>query len=178
MYAMVGEITTLTGVLGAGRLDSALAAALPQYSRARIQALISDAALRINGQIFADAGSKKMSGQKFELNIPAPVPDKAIAQDIALDIVFEDEHLIIVNKPAGLVVHPAAGHSDGTLVNALLTTAMASYPALAASNDLELSTVLIKTLQAFLWLQKAMPRMKASQGSSPRMTLNANISRL
>ena len=120
MYAMVGEITTLTGILGAGRLDSALAAALPQYSRARIQALISDAALRINGQIFADAGSKKMSGQTFELNIPAPVPDKAIAQDIALDIVFEDEHLIIVNKPAGLVVHPAAGHSDGTLVNALL----------------------------------------------------------
>jgi 23S rRNA pseudouridine1911/1915/1917 synthase len=120
VYAMVGENTTLTGVLGAGRLDSALAAALPQYSRARIQALISDAALRINGQIFADAGSKKMSGQTFELNIPAPVPDKAIAQDIALDIVFEDEHLIIVNKPAGLVVHPAAGHSDGTLVNALL----------------------------------------------------------
>ncbi len=62
---MVGEITTLTGVLGAGRLDSALAAALPQYSRARIQALISDAALRINGQIFDDAGSKKMSGQTF-----------------------------------------------------------------------------------------------------------------
>jgi 23S rRNA pseudouridine1911/1915/1917 synthase len=117
---MLGEITTFTGVLGAGRLDSALTAALPQFSRARIQALIADAALRINGQIFADAGSKKMSGQKFELNVPAPVPDKAMAQNIALDVVFEDEHLIIINKPAGLVVHPAAGHSDGTLVNALL----------------------------------------------------------
>ena len=117
---MVGEITTFTGVLGAGRLDSALAAALPQYSRARIQALIADAALRINGQVFVDAGSKKMSGQNFELNVPAPIPDTAMAQKIALDVVFEDDHLIIVNKPAGLVVHPAAGHNDGTLVNALL----------------------------------------------------------
>jgi 23S rRNA pseudouridine1911/1915/1917 synthase len=117
---MVGENTTFTGVLGEGRLDSALAAALPQFSRARIQALIADAALRINGQSFVDAGSKKMSGQHFELHVPAPKPDKAIPQDILLDVVYEDEHLIIVNKPAGLVVHPAAGHSDGTLVNALL----------------------------------------------------------
>lgn len=117
---MVGEHDTLTGILGEGRLDSALAAALPQLSRARIQALISQDALRINGNPFSDAGSKKMSGQMFELSIPAPKPDKAEAQDINLDVVFEDDHLIIVNKPAGLVVHPAAGHSDGTLVNALL----------------------------------------------------------
>ena len=95
---MSGEITTFSGVLGEGRLDSALAAALPQFSRARIQALIADAALHINGQPFADAGSKKMSGQTFELNVPAPVPDKAIAQNIALDVVFEDEHLIIINN--------------------------------------------------------------------------------
>ena len=117
---MLRENTTFTGVLGEGRLDSALAAALPQFSRARIQALISEAALRINGENFADSASKKMTGQAFELIVPAPVPDKAIAQNIALDVVFEDEHLIIVNKPAGLVVHPAAGHSNGTLVNALL----------------------------------------------------------
>jgi 23S rRNA pseudouridine1911/1915/1917 synthase len=120
VYAMVGENTTFSGILGEGRLDSALAAALPQFSRARIQALIAEAALRVNGQSYTGSASKKMSGQSFELVVPAPVPDKAIAQDIALDIVFEDEHLIIVNKPAGLVVHPAAGHSDGTLVNALL----------------------------------------------------------
>ena len=85
---MVGEITTFTGVLGAGRLDSALAAALPQYSRARIQVLIADAALRINGQVFVYAGSKKMSGQNFVLNIPAPIPDSAMAQKKALDVVF------------------------------------------------------------------------------------------
>lgn len=117
---MVEENTTFTGVLGEGRLDSALAAALPQFSRARIQALIADAALRINGERFADAASKKMTGHSFELCVPSPRPDRAAAQDIALDIVFEDPHLIVVNKPAGLVVHPAAGHSDGTLVNALL----------------------------------------------------------
>ncbi len=117
---MVEENTTFTGVLGEGRLDSALAAALPQFSRARIQALIADAALRINGESFTDAASKKMTGHSFELRVPSPRPDKAAAQDIALDVVFEDPHLIVINKPAGLVVHPAAGHSDGTLVNALL----------------------------------------------------------
>jgi 23S rRNA pseudouridine1911/1915/1917 synthase len=74
----------------------------------------------IDGQQVHDAASKKFEGRAFRLNVPAPRPDKAQAQDIALDIVFEDAHLIIVNKPAGLVVHPAAGHADGTLVNALL----------------------------------------------------------
>lgn len=117
---MVGGNTILSGTLGEGRLDSALAAALPQLSRTRIQALIAENALSIGGKPATDTSSKKFSGQNFELTIPAPKPDKAEAQDIALDIVFEDEHLIIVDKPAGLVVHPAAGYADGTLVNALL----------------------------------------------------------
>lgn len=117
---MVGGNTILSGTLGEGRLDSALANALPQFSRARIQALIAEDALSVGGKPATDASSKKFSGQNFELTIPAPRPDKAEAQDIALDIIFEDEHLIVVNKQAGLVVHPAAGHADGTLVNALL----------------------------------------------------------
>lgn len=117
---MVGENTIFSGVLGEGRLDSALAHALPQFSRARIQALIAEDALRIAGKATTDAASKKFAGQNFELSVPAPRPDKAEAQEIGLTIVFEDEHLIIVDKPAGLVVHPAAGHADGTLVNALL----------------------------------------------------------
>ncbi len=117
---MVGGNTIFSGVLGDGRLDSALATALPQFSRARIQALIAEDALNIGGKLAIDASSKKFAGQGFELSVPAPKPDKAEAQDIALDIIFEDEHLIVVNKPAGLVVHPAAGHADGTLVNALL----------------------------------------------------------
>ena len=110
----------ISGIVGEGRLDSALANAIPRLSRARIQALIAENALMIDGSAVSDAASKRYGGKPFELAIPAPRPDKAEAQDIRLEIVFEDDHLIIVDKPAGLVVHPAAGHSDGTLVNALL----------------------------------------------------------
>jgi 23S rRNA pseudouridine1911/1915/1917 synthase len=117
---MAGENTMFSGVIGEGRLDSALACAIPQLSRARIQALIGDNALVIDGTTVADASSKRHTGKPFKLTVPAPRPDKAQAQDIRLDIVFEDDHLIIIDKPAGLVVHPAAGHADGTLVNALL----------------------------------------------------------
>ncbi len=117
---MVGGKTTYSGIVGEGRLDSALASALPDLSRARIQALIAEDALLIDGQIIVDGSSKKFGGQRFELNVPAPRADKAEAQDIKLHIVYEDAQLIGVDKPAGLVVHPAAGHADGTLVNALL----------------------------------------------------------
>jgi 23S rRNA pseudouridine1911/1915/1917 synthase len=117
---MEGTATTHNGMLGTGRLDRALVDAIPDLSRARIQALISQGALRINGLPVADPSSTRFSGQPFELAVPPPRPDHAQAQDMPLDIRFEDEHLIIVNKPAGLVVHPAAGHADGTLVNALL----------------------------------------------------------
>lgn len=110
----------ISGIVGEGRLDSALSAAIPQLSRARIQALIAENALMIDGNAVNDAASKRYGGKPFELAVPAPRPDKAEPQDITLDIVFEDDHLIIVDKPAGLVVHPAAGHADGTLVNALL----------------------------------------------------------
>lgn len=117
---MEGLETTHSGILGPGRLDRALAEAIPSLSRARIQALVDDNALLVAGRPVTDASSKKFEGQPFTLTVPAPLPDKAQAQKIDLDIVFEDKHLIVVNKPAGLVVHPAAGHSDGTLVNALL----------------------------------------------------------
>ncbi len=117
---MAGENTIFDGIVGEGRLDAALAMAIPELSRARIQALIAENALVIDGNAVADAASKRHGGKSYRLTVPAPRPDKAQAQDIELDIVFEDEHLIIVDKPAGLVVHPAAGHADGTLVNALL----------------------------------------------------------
>jgi 23S rRNA pseudouridine1911/1915/1917 synthase len=120
IYSMVGGITILSGIVGEGRLDSALANVLADLSRARIQALIAEEALIIGDKIVLDGSAKKHAGQSFTLTISAPRPDKAEAQDIELVIVFEDEHLIVVNKPAGLVVHPAAGHADGTLVNALL----------------------------------------------------------
>lgn len=117
---MVGQEVIHSGVLGPGRLDRALAEAIPALSRARIQSLVDAQSLTIAGKTVTDASSKKFEGQPFELRVPAPRPDKAAPQDIQLDVVFEDEHLIIVDKPACLVVHPAAGHLDGTLVNALL----------------------------------------------------------
>lgn len=117
---MAGQETTHSGILGPGRLDRALAEAVPSLSRARIQALVDESALLVGGKPVSDASSRKFEGLPFTLTVPAPLPDKAEAQDIALNVVFEDEHLIVVDKPAGLVVHPAAGHADGTLVNALL----------------------------------------------------------
>ena len=102
------------------RLDRALAAALPTLSRERLKALISSGEVRdAAGAQVRDPASKARAGE-YEVRIPAPRPAHNIAQDIALEIVFEDDHLLIVDKPAGMVVHPAAGNLDGTLVNALL----------------------------------------------------------
>jgi 23S rRNA pseudouridine1911/1915/1917 synthase len=103
------------------RLDRALAHALPDLSRERLKALISSGkVLGSDGAAMRDPSRKARAGDQFDIHIPAPEPAHNEAQDIALKVVFEDEHLIVVDKPAGLVVHPAAGNPDGTLVNALL----------------------------------------------------------
>jgi 23S rRNA pseudouridine1911/1915/1917 synthase len=103
------------------RLDRALAAALPTISRERLKALISSGGVRDPaGAAIRDPASKARAGEAYEVHIPQPVPAHNVAQDIAVPITFEDDHLLIVDKPAGLVVHPAAGNRDGTLVNALL----------------------------------------------------------
>ena len=102
------------------RFDRALASCLPAYSRERLKSLISSGNVtRADGTALRDPAAKTIAGT-VTVNIPLPVPAEAEAQDIALDIVFEDDHLLIVDKPAGLVVHPAAGNLDGTMVNALL----------------------------------------------------------
>ena len=103
------------------RLDRALAAALPTISRERLKALIRSGALEDSGGSAARDPAAKVRGEEaFSLTIPEPEPAHNQPQDIPLSIVFEDEHLLVVDKPAGLVVHPAAGNLDGTLVNALL----------------------------------------------------------
>ena len=102
------------------RLDAALAGILADLSRERIKSLIGAGHLMIEGKVETNPSSKKMAGKVFSLTVPPPVEGPAQPQDIPLDVVFEDDHLIVINKPAGLVVHPAAGHADGTLVNALL----------------------------------------------------------
>ena len=102
------------------RLDRALAEAVPTLSRERLKALISSGAVSRGERLARDPASKAAAGEVFALAIPATAPAHNEAQDIPLVVAFEDEHLIVVDKPAGLVVHPAAGNLDGTLVNALL----------------------------------------------------------
>jgi 23S rRNA pseudouridine1911/1915/1917 synthase len=114
-------IATIADDAAGWRLDRALAAALPTVSRERLKALISSGEVRdAQGVAVRDPASKAKAGASYEVTIPAPTPAHNEPQDIALDIVFEDEHLLVVDKPAGMVVHPAAGNFDGTLVNALL----------------------------------------------------------
>ncbi|WP_022683957.1 RluA family pseudouridine synthase [Sphingobium bisphenolivorans] len=101
------------------RLDRALAELLPELSRERLKALILDGRVTASGRAL-NPSMKVAPGQAFAVSIPPPVDAEAIAQDIPLSIVHEDADLIVIDKPAGLVVHPAAGNLDGTLVNALL----------------------------------------------------------
>jgi len=101
------------------RLDKALADAT-DLSRARVQALIGEGRVEVDGTTATSVSSKVAAGAQFAITIPEAAEAEAQAQDIPLDIAFEDEHLIVVNKLAGMVVHPAAGNHDGTLVNALL----------------------------------------------------------
>jgi 23S rRNA pseudouridine1911/1915/1917 synthase len=104
---------------GGQRLDKALAEA-SGLSRERVKALIGQGAVSIAGEAVTQASGKAAEGAEFAIEVPPTAEAAARAQDIPVTVVFEDEHLIVVDKPAGLVVHPAAGNPDGTLVNALL----------------------------------------------------------
>ncbi len=102
------------------RLDKSLATLFPQYSRAKIQSWINMQQVRIDGQIQASRYSVS-GGEKVILNATNDDQNEAHhAENIPLDIIFEDEHLLVINKPVGLVVHPGAGNHQGTLLNALL----------------------------------------------------------
>ena len=102
------------------RLDRALAAAVPTLSRERLKTLIRTGAVEAQGSAVRDPALKVKGGEALSIAVPEPAPAHNEPQDIPLTIVFEDEHLLVLDKPAGLVVHPAAGNLDGTLVNALL----------------------------------------------------------
>jgi 23S rRNA pseudouridine1911/1915/1917 synthase len=101
------------------RLDQFLVTRLADLSRARIQALIKVGAITLNAAV-VKPGAKLHTGDSIGVTIPEAVPVETLAQEIPLSVLFEDDDLIVLDKPAGLVVHPAAGHADGTLVNALL----------------------------------------------------------
>jgi 23S rRNA pseudouridine1911/1915/1917 synthase len=102
------------------RLDRVLALRLDGLSRSRLKQLILEGSITQDGATISDPSMRVKPGQSFVVAIPAAVPDRPAAQAMALDIRFEDAHLLVLEKPAGLVVHPAPGNLDKTLVNALL----------------------------------------------------------
>jgi len=111
-----------TGADAAGtRLDQWLAAALGEdFSRNRVQALIKDGAVSIDGAAVTEPKRKLVPGSRVIVELPEPEPPEPQGEDIPLDILYEDDRLVVLNKPAGLVVHPGAGNWTGTLVNALI----------------------------------------------------------
>ncbi|RAN31481.1 RluA family pseudouridine synthase [Hyphomonas pacifica] len=113
------EITATSADEGK-RLDSFLASRADSLSRSRLKALILEGAVSMNGTPETDPRKPAVDGAVYRITLPDPVPATPEAEDIPLDILFEDAHLIVLNKPSGMAVHPAPGSWDGTLVNALL----------------------------------------------------------
>ncbi|HIY92464.1 RluA family pseudouridine synthase [Companilactobacillus sp. HBUAS56275] len=102
------------------RLDAYLNSELDDLTRSQIQKLIKEQHILVNGQPVSKTGYKIVANDKITVNIPEEEPIKAVPEDIPIDVVYEDQDVIVVNKPQGMVVHPAAGHPDKTLVNAIL----------------------------------------------------------
>ena len=103
-----------------GRLDVVVASALGTLSRAQAARLIRQGRVQVSGKVVARPGAKVHAGETLQVDVPPPTPSRVMAQDLPLSVVHEDADLAIIDKVAGMVVHPAPGHADGTLVNALL----------------------------------------------------------
>lgn len=112
--------TTVTPAQEGARLDRALGELFPEFSRSFLARLIENGSVRIDGKPAAQPSQRVEAGQEIIIDLPPPAPSTVEAQELPLDVLFEDADLAVINKPAGLVVHPAAGHADQTLVNALL----------------------------------------------------------
>jgi len=111
---------TVAGDEGSARLDRVLAVRLPDLSRSRLKALILNGSVTLASGTVRDPAYHVAKGDTIIIDVPEAVPAEPKAEDIALDIVYEDDDIIVIDKPRGLVVHPAAGHETGTLVNALI----------------------------------------------------------
>jgi 23S rRNA pseudouridine1911/1915/1917 synthase len=154
------------------RLDKYLAHCLPEYTRSRIQILIRNGLVSINDEIVHKTGYALENGMIVRVTIPSPPPSKLIPEEIPLEIIFENESVLVVNKPAGMVVHPSAGHGSGTLVHALLS----QTPFLGKENDnqrpgivhrLDKETsgliLIAKTEKSQLWLQEQFSSRKVEK---------------
>ena len=102
------------------RLDQAIANLFPEYSRSKLKTWILDGSVKVNGQVCTTPRQKLVGFEHIEVSATAEIQVEHIAEAIALDIVYEDEHILVINKPADLVVHPGAGNPQGTILNALL----------------------------------------------------------
>ena len=107
----------------AQRLDKFLVTCLPEFSRSRLQAMINDGLVSVDGVPARKSGQILEGAEHVQVHIPPPQPSELIPEDIPLDVIFENDDVLVINKPAGMVVHPAAGHFSGTLVHAALAHA-------------------------------------------------------
>lgn len=144
------------------RLDVYLTDLHPKQSRSRIQKWITSGAVAINGKTITKAGFTVEEGDEIVLVIPDPQPTEIVAEQIHLDVMYEDDDLLVINKPAGMVVHPGAGHTSGTIVNAALAYAPEmegiggeGRPGVVHRLDKDTSGILLlaKNDQAHRWLQ-------------------------
>jgi 23S rRNA pseudouridine1911/1915/1917 synthase len=117
---------TVDGDEGSPRLDRVLATRVAELSRSRLKALILAGSVTVKNAAVRDPAFHVARGDTITIDVPEPAPAEPQGENIALDIVYEDDDLIVINKPKGLVVHPAAGHETGTLVNALISHCGAS----------------------------------------------------
>ena len=147
---------------GNERMDVFLTACLPEFSRSRLQGLIRDGFVSVDGETVTKTGRDLEHGERVDIRVPPPVPSGLVAEHIHLDIVFENEDLLVVNKPAGMVVHPSPGHDSGTLVHAALGHVPdlkgiggEERPGIVHRLDKETSGLIViaKNEQAHRWLQ-------------------------
>lgn len=116
----LSEAATIPADAAGWRLDRALAASIPTLSRARLGKLVAAGRVEVDGVGVRDPRFRVAGGERVRVALPPPRPAEQAPENIPLAIVYEDDHLLVIDKPAGLVVHPGAGHDHGTLVNALL----------------------------------------------------------
>jgi 23S rRNA pseudouridine1911/1915/1917 synthase len=168
------------------RLDVYLTSCLPEFSRARIQGLIKGGFVRVNGEQSTKSGRVIEMGANIEINIPPAVPIGLIPEDIPIEIIFENSDLLVVNKPAGMVVHPSPGHSSGTLVHAVLGHAPdiegiggEERPGIVHRLDKDTSGLIViaKNEQTHRWLQEQFKSRKVEKiylavvdGTPPTLT--------
>lgn len=118
---MQSTTVVITGQDAGLRLDKALATHMPEFSRSRLQHLMEQGCVKLGEATITDAGRKVKPGDIYSVTVPDAAPSELVAADIPLTVIYEDADLLVLDKPAGLTVHPAPGHEQDTLVNALLT---------------------------------------------------------